>query len=193
MSSTELLTVRQQLADIWKNQAAVCNKQPHCRFPSANQFKAFTVAKGWLQDTAEALLHHRRRGCDADHHQGYIELYGVLQAVFIQQDALSEMHFAITGQRKSFERNGAVNSMKLRDLRNILVGHPTLKDHNTQGKLVRSVIPRQAMTYAAIQYALDEDDQHSHLTINLGALLDAYDTEAAAILWPLLDLLKARF
>lgn len=193
MASTELLTVRQQLADFWKNQAAVCNKQPHCGFPSANQFKAFRVAKDWLQDTAEALLVHRRRGFDADHHQGYIELYGVLQAVFIQQDALAEMAFAITGQRKPFEKIGAENWVKLRDLRNKLVGHPIRADRNPAHKLFRSVIPRQTMTYTEIRYVLDEDDKHSHLTVNLGKLLDDYDKEAAAILWPLLDLLKARF
>lgn len=49
------------------------------------------------------------------------------------------------------------------------------------------------MTYTEIRYVLDEDDKHSHLTVNLGKLLDDYDKEVAAILWPLLDLLKARF
>ena len=84
MSSTELLTLRDELSDFWKSKATILQKQPHRGFPSAVQFKAFRVAKDWLQDTAEALLQHRRRGFDADHHQGYIELYGVLQAVFIQ-------------------------------------------------------------------------------------------------------------
>ena len=193
MSSKELLTVREEFYNFWQSQATVWEKQLHCGFPSANQFKAFAVAKDWLQDTAEALLVHRRRGFDADPYQGYIELYGVLQAVFIQQDALAEMHFAIKGKTVPFERIGAVNSMKLRDLRNKLVGHPTRKDRGTQGKLFRSVIPRQTMSYAAIQYGLDEDRKHSHPTIKLGELLDAYDKEAAATLRSLLDLLKSRF
>lgn len=193
MSSKELLTVREEFYNFWQSQATVWEKQLHCGFPSANQFKAFAVAKDWLQDTAEALLVHRRRGFDADPYQGYIELYGVLQAVFIQQDALAEMHFAIKGKTVPFERIGAVNSMKLRDLRNKLVGHPTRADRNPAHKLFRSVIPRQTMTYTEIRYVLDEDDKHSHLTVNLGKLLDDYDKEVAAILWPLLDLLKARF
>jgi len=51
-----------------------------------------------LQDTSESLYVHRIKGFANDPHEAYIEFWGVMQAIFIQQDAISELYEAVTSK-----------------------------------------------------------------------------------------------
>ena len=179
MQSHEMLTVRDELSKYWHGQTSVWIKLPHCGFLTGDRYSAFCVAKDWLQDTGEALLVHRRQGFSPDPHQGYIEFWGILQATFVQQDALAELHYAVTGCKVKTLGGPAWKTM--RDLRNLAVGHPTRKDRPTP-QLLRCVAGRQTMSYDSISVMIEIDGTRSHTTINLGQRLDEYDGEAAAIL-----------
>jgi len=62
--------------------------------------------------------------------QGYIYIYGVLQALFIQQDALNHIVTAINSTFKSDVEKVTDNNRirEIRELRNDVVGHPTKRN-----------------------------------------------------------------
>ncbi len=180
MQTNEVLAVRDEVSKFWHDQVNVWTKLTHFGFSTDDRYTAFCVAKDWLQDTGEALLCHRRKGFSPDPYQGYIEFWGVLQATFVQQDALAEMRYAASGKWQGAETMGGRGWKSLRDLRNRIGGHPTRKDRGTDKKMLRSVTSRQTMTYDAISVMFDTDGKRSHANINLGEMMDAYDREAVA-------------
>lgn len=60
-----------------------------------DRFAQYETAMLLMQDTAEALWSHRRRDFSASAMTAYIEVWGVMQAVVIQQDALLELAAAL--------------------------------------------------------------------------------------------------
>ena len=76
-----------------------------------------------IEDTAEAVLSHREHGFTDDVYRRYIEYYGVLQAVYMQQDAIEAL-FALFMKPDKIDYTVLPNWQTLRDLRNSTVGHP---------------------------------------------------------------------
>lgn len=190
MPTHELVTVRDEISEYWHSRDQVWTKLPFHGFGSWERHSAFCVAKDWLQDTGGAILVHRKRGFSDAPYMAYIEFWGVLQATFVQQDALGELSFALTGEKVSAEQMGESGWEKVRDLRNKAAGHPTRKDRGTKGQVFRSVTGRDRKSYESIDMMIETDGVRDHVTINLGQILDEYDREAAAILQRLFDLLR---
>lgn len=134
-----------------------------------------------LQDTGEALWTHRRREFSPSAMMAYIEFWGVVQAVIIQQDAIIELAESVGAAKLT----GGVAWDEIRDFRNLLVGHPAnktsgLKLSGAKGPM-RSFMGRQEKTYREMTYELwDGGTQKvSHPRIDLGRMIDAYEAEAA--------------
>jgi len=145
-----------------------------------------------LQDTGEALIAHRARGFSADPIDAYLEYWAVMQAIFVQQDAICELHYAFTGNKDGQRLfRGLPNWNKLRDLRNLTVGHPTNKGAG-MNMVLRVSIPRQPMTYDHIDYVVWAPDGKFHKSMNLGHLLDDYDDEAGAKMKDMLEMLMVQ-
>jgi len=192
MLSSLVLKARDEMSDYWhKHENRVLwGKHPTCTFASNEQFQAFCVAKDWLQDTCEAILAHRARGFCVDPLQGYIEFLGVMQASFVQQDAINELHYALIGTRISkLDLAKMPAQQELRELRNLTAGHPTNKSVG-ESRTKRISIRRQAMSYECIAYVERSSKVSSHKTMNLGQLLDNYDKEAATMMQSLFEQLK---
>ena len=190
MPTNELLTVRDELSEYWHRHARTWMQLPHFGFRDEDSYLAFCVAKDWLQDTGEALSVHRRCGFSADPSLAYFEFWGILQAVFVQQDALAELHYAVTGERKFHDTALGASWKALRDFRNLATGHPTRKDRGTGGLVHRSVTGREPKTYDRISIMIQVDGNRSHEVINLGQMLDHYDSEAALVLRYLLRMIS---
>ena len=169
----------------------VWSKLPFHGFGSWERHSAFCVAKDWLQDTGEAVFVHHQRGFCKDPYLAYIEFWGVLQAVYIQQDALSEMHFAVTDEEIKADKMGGDGWAKIRDFRNKAVGHPTRKDHGKDNRVFKTVTGRQAKSYDRITMMIEIDGKRTHPTINLEQMLDDYDREGAKILRVMFDKLRS--
>ncbi len=190
MPSNLVQTIRDEISNLWhKEYGRWCN-QLHYGFVREDHYFAFAVSKDWLQDTTEALSSHRRRGFVADPVTGYIEYLGVLQATFIQQDAICELHYALSNARHVKPTSKADAWTKLRDLRNLTAGHPTLKDRPKAEPVLRSSIRRQTMTYDHINFTVVQQSGTSHETLDLGKLLDEYDQEAGSWMTVLFEKLK---
>jgi hypothetical protein len=155
-----------------------------------DEFAAYYTAMYLLQDTGEALLTHRSAGFSSDPMRSYIEIWGVMQALSIQQDAITELHKVIVGNKPKV---GPAWS-KLRNLRHLTTGHPANRSQGVPG-MQRTFMGRQGRTYERVEFevwdAATQDRRHP--SINLGQLIDAYEIEASGILSDILTAMKARW
>lgn len=157
-----------------------------------DRFAQYETAMLLVQDTGEALRAHRRHDFSASPMAAYIEFWGVMQAVVIQQDALIELAAAL-GAPKPVP---GVAWNRIRDFRNLLAGHPASKRSSAKRPL-RAFMGRQPKSYRWMTYELWDaaTDRTTHPQADLGEMLDGYENEAvdllAAILahtrqaWPL--------
>jgi hypothetical protein len=78
-----------------------------------------------------------------------MNLYGVLQGLYVQQDALTHLSKAF-GISINFDEN-YTGIARARELRNFSVGHPTKKGRIKKRRHVYSDFPDDAFVYARIQ------------------------------------------
>lgn len=138
-------------------------------------YEKYCIAKDTIQDTAEGLLAHREQGFVDDVYRRYIEYYGVLQAVYMQQDAIEALFNLFMASGK-IDFAALPNWQKLRDLRNDTAGHPV-------GRLKR--LNRNVIAYNCVNYQWcpgTDVSSWGSKDVNLAALLDEYDSEAAGVL-----------
>jgi hypothetical protein len=152
-----------------------------------DRFAQYETAMLLMQDTIEALWTHRRRDFSTSAMAAYIEVWGVMQAVFIQQDALLELATALGAEKP--ETGDAWDA--IRDLRNLLVGHPVNKRSPAKTPL-RAFIGRRQKSYRELTYELWDAaaDRTTFPQVNLGQMLDAYESEAASHLAAILAHMK---
>jgi hypothetical protein len=154
-----------------------------------DEFAAYYTSNYLVQDTSEALWRHRQKGFSPDPLQAYIEFWGVMQALVIQQDAISELHRLFIGDDLN---TAALPSWKqLREKRVLCAGHPANAKRGTR----RTFMGRRFGGYEAIK--VEEWDAatqtSSHPTFNLGKLLEDYDIEAGAVLDEILAAMKQKW
>jgi hypothetical protein len=80
------------------------------------------VAMDTLDDTCLALEDYEAAGLGTESGGQYLRLYGMLQAVFLQQDCICNLHklFRDTAWTPSIDSRW----QEIRDLRNLTIGHP---------------------------------------------------------------------
>ncbi|MFA7262386.1 MAG: hypothetical protein WC068_05130 [Caulobacter sp.] len=141
-----------------------------------DRFAQYETAMLLIQDTGEALWSHRRRDFSASAMMAYIEVWGVMQAVVIQQDALLELAAAIGAPKPT---TGPAWDA-IRDFRILLAGHPANKRSPAKRPL-RAFMGRQPTSYRELTYELWDAaaDCTTFPQANLGQMLDAYESEAA--------------
>ena len=186
----EILNRREEIYDYFQN-----NK--HCRsffFDSEQEerYAAYYTSMYLLQDTTESLLSHRERGFSSNPFEAYIEFWGVMQALFIQQDAISELFVAITGAAL---KTGELSSWQaLRTLRHTCAGHPAKKDRPKRSPISRTFMGRNFGTYSVITYEEWQSAGNiSHPKIHFGDLIDDYTIEAESCLLEALVSMKQQW
>jgi len=141
-----------------------------------DRFAQYETAMLLIQDAGEALWAHRECDFSPSAMAAYIEVWGVMQAVMIQQDALLELAAAL-GATKPVT---GVAWSAIRDLRNQLVGHPINKRSLSKTPL-RAFMGQQPKSYRYLTYELWDAgaDRTTFPRVNLGQMFDAYESEAA--------------
>jgi hypothetical protein len=168
----------------------------HCRLPVSavfatdDAYAAFYTSKYLIQDTAEAIFAHLDRGFSKDPMAAYLEFWGVMQAIFIQQDAICELYESVFGKKAA--THGLNAWATLRDLRNRCAGHPANK--TIGGGSLRSFMGRGFGPYERITYEQYDSSTRTrtHPTFNLKALINSYDAEAARLLSAVLAEMKRK-
>jgi hypothetical protein len=151
------------------------------RNENAGPYAAYYTSMYLIQDTGEAILSHMGRGFSSDPLTAYIEFWGVMQAIFIQQDAICELYEAVVGSQPRPTK--VSNWSTIREVRNVCAGHPAKRDRGVPATQ-RTFMGRNFGTYERIQYELwdSEIQQPSHPTFNLEAMINAYEADAVVLL-----------
>lgn len=159
------------------------------------RYAAYYTSMYLLQDTTESLMAHRAQGFSSNPCKAYIEFWGVMQALFIQQDSISELHEAITDN--TLETANLAPWQALRTLRNTCAGHPAKKNRPKTSPISRTFMGRRFGGYAAITYEQWQSSSDisgiSHPTVPLGALIDDYAIEAETKLMAVLQSMKLQW
>jgi hypothetical protein len=91
----EVLAVRSKIYDQFQGSRA--GPEHFFKDEHAEAFAAYYTAMYLIQDTGEAIAAHRSVGFSLDASLAYIEFWGVMQAIVIQQDAICELYKAVVG------------------------------------------------------------------------------------------------
>lgn len=167
----ETLTAREKIYD-HIDDFTTCGWHSKC---TPDEFEVYCIGKDTIQDTAEALWAHRAEGFVADVYRRYVAYYGVLQAVYMQQDAIQAL-FKLFMAPQELDFKGLPNWRELRGLRNDTIGHPVGR---------RKRLSRNDIGYDGVSYMWcpgTEVSSWKSKNVNLAKLLDAYDSEAAGVL-----------
>ncbi|WP_313918387.1 hypothetical protein [Tahibacter sp.] len=157
-------------------------------------FVAYYNSMYLLQDATESLAAHRTRGFAEDARAAYLEFWGVMQAIVIQQDAICELHEVVAGEELNARRSQLKAWLELRDLRNLCAGHPVKKDIPRREPLTRTFMSRSFGNYSAITFEQwRQGEGESHPKVNLAELLDEYEVEANAKLEDVLAAMRRRW
>jgi hypothetical protein len=158
----------------------------------ADDYAAYYTSMYLIQDTAEAVQKHLSRDFSSDPLGAYLEFWGVMQAVIIQQDAISELHRVVVGGRLA--NNPSSNWSQLRDTRNICAGHPVRRTRGVPATQ-RAFMGRSFGKYNRVTYELwDASTQKpTHPSFNLRQMIGGYDQEASQLLSSVLASMKARW
>lgn len=138
-----------------------------------SQYVAYYNSMYLLDDSTESLLIHRSRGFSENSFSAYIEFGGIMQAIIIQQDAITEINNAITGKPLCAKKLNLVAWLKVRELRNICAGHPAKKAIPKTLPTVRTFMSRQFGNYDELTYECWDDTKGTtHPTVHLGQVFD---------------------
>lgn len=171
--------LRQEIYDYFHSNAA-CQKY---FFDAEHQeeYVAYYNSMYLLADATESLFQHRKRGFSTDPLVAYLEFWGVMQAVIIQQDSIAEIYEVVVKKPLDAKVMKLTSWIKVRELRNICAGHPAKKDRPLAKPFTRTFMGRSFGDYKTITYEQwQEGVGRTSPDVQLGALLDAYVVEAKA-------------
>jgi hypothetical protein len=154
-------------------------------FARKDRYAAYYTSMFLIADTAESIFTHMEKGFSPSL-ISYIEFWGVMQGLIIQQDAICELYHAVT--TRAYDCSVHLHWTEIRAKRNVLAGHPALK--NQRSPRTRSFMGRNFGHYGDIAYERwDVDKQETDFPhFDLRRLITGYDKEAASVLD---DVLKA--
>ena len=173
-----------------------CGLSDKCYKGNPDGWNTLCVSMDTLGDTCEALLNFESEGLGDEPIEGscgqkYLRLYGFLQAVFLQQDAV---RYLMDSLSQPFHKMGVNldNWNEIRELRNLTVGHPIEKTKNKTIK--RCFISRVSLSpwgFKVLIYSATEN-RDEFKDIDLQNLYSGYKREAVAILGEVVNNLERR-
>lgn len=105
-----------------------------------------TSALNVLEDTSWAIEYYLENDYPQDFKGKYLFTYGLLQALFVQEDAISSISVALLGKEIDF-KNDYPKVHAVRELRNDVVGHPTCRNKTQFVYLVQGSLSKDAFYY----------------------------------------------
>lgn len=159
---------------------------------NADAYAAYYTSMYLIQDTGEALITHMTKGFSPDPMQAYLEFWGVMQAIDIQQDAMFQLHKAVIGSFPEIKSQSAW--AKLRNTRHLCAGHPANRTHGVPAPQ-RTFMGRSIGNYDHIRYELWDAStgEITHPSFNLRQMINCYDAEASTVLGSVLSTMKTKW
>lgn len=174
-------------------------------FRSGNEdnFAAYYTSMVLLQDTSDAILAHRAKDFSDVPLQAYIEFWGIMQAVSLQQEALEELYRVIGGENLAL--GGFPFWGKIREKRNELAGRPAKKDRTKKHGVRRSFFGAHGIKYSGVRFEqytesgptktriFDDTGITTMAAFGLGDLITGYAGEADEVLQRILSCMEDRW
>ena len=145
-----------------------------------DEWMALCVSMNTLGDTCQALEYYEDYGIGNDYSEKYLKLYGLLQSIFLQQNSIRQIYQIFLGRKLSPKPDSSWT--KIRDHRNLIVGHPIEKEH--KGETKRCFISRVTIQNNGFQLMIwnKEKEQKEFENVNLKTLYEKYKTDAVEYL-----------
>lgn len=127
-----------------------------------------------LEDSLEAIKAYIMGSCSGDDGGKYLKLYGLLQAVVMNQDALVFIYNLFTKGEKLKLRK---NTRKMRDIRIIVAGHPASCREDELGNPMYSCFLNRALLFPWTLHLIEYNNvtgESKYPEINLKELLQNY-------------------
>ncbi|MEH0020600.1 MAG: hypothetical protein V6Z89_13155 [Desulfobacter sp.] len=166
------------------------------------KYVAYYTSMYLLADTTESLSAHRATGFSKNPLRAYLEFWGIMQAIIIQQDSICELYESVKG--KKLDTKELTSWMKLRFLRNTCAGHPVKRNRPKSKPQTRTFMGRNFGGYKKITYEKWEKPESvndyseplkniSHPEVKLDELISSYEKEAVQKLQHILEAMKTRW
>ena len=185
-----VLDVRTEIYDQFQGSSA-CTA--HFLLPAnKDAYAGYYTSMYLIQDTGEAIMDHMGRGFSQDPMRAYLEFWGVMQAIVIQQDAICQIYQAVVGHAPSIKSGS--HWRQIRDKRNLCAGHPAKRAYGVPAPQ-RTFMGRGFGNYNCIKYELWDAStgQTTHPVFNLRQMIQAYDAEASIMLNHVLSTMKSNW
>jgi len=142
-----------------------------------DEYAAYYTAMYLLQDSTEGLAQHREKGFSPDPFLAYIELWGVLQAIIIQQDSIKTLFEIFMGTSAVIPEDSKWTEIK--HFRNQCSGHPVDQGYE-EGSKKRTFMGRRFGGYNGLMIEVYDENTKKvkHESIRFGELIDDYVLEA---------------
>ncbi len=159
---------------------------------NADVFAAYDTAMYLIQDTGEAIYVHMQSDFSEEPMRSYLEFWGIMQAIAIQQDAVCELYKAVIGKAAQVGELEAWQD--LREKRNLCAGHPANRSRGVPAPQ-RAFLGRMPRYYRQIEYELWDaaTGRTTHPSFDLRHLIERYDIEASQLLQTVLSEMKRRW
>jgi hypothetical protein len=144
------------------------------------------VALDTAEDAMLALSCYESAGIGTNEGEKYLRLYGFLQAIVLQQDAICKLHELFVGQPQLLPNSGWD---RLRELRNLTTGHPI--ERGGKRKAERTFMTRVSLENAGFRYQVwhKENGKTTFEEADIAGLYKDYQREATQMLEKILPML----
>ena len=100
----------------------------------------------------------------------YLFLYGLLQSLILQQDAVINMKESLFGVRTSQQLSSIL--LNIRDIRNLTIGHPTKNEKSVKGTKVYCTINRSSISKTGFEYIVWKTSTIDSKSVKFSELVD---------------------
>ena len=162
-------------------------------FKSDDDFAAFYTARYLIEDCELAIDEQMEDGISGSYGLAYVQVFGLLQSVFVQQDSITALRFVVGCSENAGKVQGFGGAWKeIRDLRNRITGHPICQGNSSLKRrsfLSRSELPRALKKLKYQTYSNPTGDFSnvsraiSYHEVDLSDLISRYRRQSTCILY----------
>ena len=148
-----------------------------------------TASLDVLEDTASAITYYQSSEYPSELNGRYLFTYGLLQALFVQLDAVNSIHCALFDKQVDF-KTSYPDAFAIRNMRNDVIGHPTCRNNKEFIYLVQHSLSKEGFSYIKA-----EDDNNQSQVIDVDVQKAVSDATACVnmILTAMVGLLDKEF
>lgn len=143
------------------------------------------ISVGCFRGCSWAVEYYSEQSYPEDTKGRYLYTYGLLQALFVQQDAVESINAVITDAQRVDWHALFPEAYNIREMRNDVVGHPT--NRNNRKVFVRLIQPSMSKNGFSYMKGSVEKRTNEIIAVNL---VEAIDTVARCINCVLADVVK---